>query len=364
MNKTNYCVIMAGGIGSRFWPVSTPEFPKQFLDITNVGKSLIKQTYNRFAKIIPDNNIYIVTNEEHLEIAKQQIPSIPTDNIITEPMRRNTAPCIAYAMFKIKKENPNANIVVTPADHLIVDEDMFLKNIDEGLKFAKSGTNLITLGIKPDRPATSYGYIQINNSNTSGNFLQVKTFTEKPHLELAKFFIKSEEFLWNSGIFIWQLKSIETAFKDFLPEMYNIFSENEANFNTEEEKSAINRIYSEVKSISIDFGIMEKAENVFVLPVDFGWSDLGTWNSLYSIGKKDENLNVKIAEKIVLNNSERNYINIRGEKLVVLDGIEDFIIVNTDQALLICKRENEENVKELLNQAKFKYGENTTIITK
>ncbi len=357
MNKNNFCVIMAGGIGSRFWPVSTSEFPKQFLDITNVGKSLIQQTYSRFSKIIPDSNIYIVTNEEHIKIVQNQIPEIPLKNIITEPMRRNTAPCIAYAMLKIKKDNPQANIVVTPADHLIINEELFIKNITDGLKYASTGSSLLTLGIKPDRPATSYGYIQISSSIKSDGFLPVKTFTEKPHLELAKFFVSSKEFLWNSGIFIWQLKSIEAAFQEFLPEIYDIFTEHEHHFNTAEEKTAINRIYSEVKNISIDFGIMEKADNVFVLPVDFGWSDLGTWNSLYSIGDKDESYNVINAEKIVSNHSERNYINIRGEKLVILDGMSDFIIVDTDEALLICKREDEENVKELINQAKIKYGQ-------
>ena len=348
---------MAGGIGSRFWPKSTSKMPKQFIDITNIGKSLIQQTYDRFSSIIPNENIYVVTNDEHKTIVMEQIPSIPATNILSEPMRRNTAPCIAYAVYKIKLKDANANIVVTPSDHLIIKEDEFLNNISEGLKFVSSANVLLTLGIKPDRPATGYGYIQINNTKKNGNFLQVKTFTEKPHLELAKFFVKSEEFLWNSGIFLWKVKSIEVALNEFLPEMNNIFQENLHYFNTEEEKSALNKIYSDVKSISIDFGVMEKADNVYVLPVDFGWSDLGTWNSLYTIGEKDKDQNVKIAEKIITQNCERNYISADSNKLVILDDVKDYIIIDTSEALLICKRENEENVKELLNQAKYKFGD-------
>ena len=359
MKKQNFCVIMAGGIGSRFWPVSRTKMPKQFIDITGVGSSLIQQTYSRFLKLIPDENIFIVTSEEYKSIVKTQIPNIPIKNILTEPMRRNTAPCIAYASFKIKHINPDANIVVTPSDHLITDEKDFLKNITEGLEFVNTSNSLLTLGIKPDRPATGYGYIQVNPKKKDGDFLQVKTFTEKPHLELAKFFVKSKEFLWNSGIFLWNLKTIESAFKKHLPEIFNVFQEHASSFNTKEEKVILNRIYCDVKSISIDFGVMEKAENVFVLPVNFGWSDLGTWNSLYTIGDKDDRDNVKICEKIITQNCEKNYINISKDKLAIIQGVKDLIIVNTDDALLICKRENEEDVKELLNQAKYKYGNNT-----
>lgn len=348
---------MAGGVGSRFWPVSTSKLPKQFLDITNTGSSLIQQTFNRFSSLIPANNIFVVTNEEHKDIVQNQLPKIPADNILTEPMRRNTAPCIAYANFKITLSEPNASIVVTPADHSITDEEAFISNISDGLNFVNTGNKLLTLGIKPHRPATGYGYIQVNSNISDNTFLQVKTFTEKPHLELAKFFLKSGEFLWNSGIFIWKLKSINKAFEAYLPELYTLFKENIDSLNTANEKSVINKIYSDAKSISIDFGVMEKAENVFVLPVDFGWSDLGTWNSLYSIGEKDEDYNVKICNKIITNNCERNYINVSGDKTVILEDLDDYIIVNTDNALLICKRENEENVKELLNKAKYKFGD-------
>ncbi len=360
MNENNFCMIMAGGIGSRFWPVSTSKLPKQFIDINGAGSSLIQQTYSRFSKIIDPKNIFVVTGDIHSDIVRAQLPELPPDNILYEPMRRNTAPCIAYASLKIKLINPLANIVVTPADHLVIDEASFLNDISKGLKFAQTSNHLLTLGIKPDRPATGYGYIQVNQDSNKDSFLQVKTFTEKPHLELAKFFVKSGEFLWNSGIFIWKLKAIESAFEKYLPEMYNIFNENLDSFNTENEKTALNSIYSDVKSISIDFGVMEKAENVFVLPANFGWSDLGSWNSLYMCGKKDDNANVSLCDKLVAQNWHGNYIDVRGDKLVIIDGIKDLVIVNTDDSLLICKRENEENVKALLEQAKYKYGNDIT----
>lgn len=348
---------MAGGIGSRFWPISTAKFPKQFIDIVGNGSSLLQQTYSRFSKIIPNSNIFVVTSEMHKKIVVEQLPDIPQENILCEPMRRNTAPCIAYANLKIKLKNPAANVVVTPSDHYITNEEEFLNNITEGLKFVQISNHLLTLGIQPNRPATGYGYIQINQDSKNDKFLPVKTFTEKPHLELAKFFVNSGEFLWNSGIFIWKLRTIEKAFEDYLPEIYNIFYENIMYFNTDNEEDVLNSIYSDVKNISIDFGVMEKADNVFVLPADFDWSDLGTWNSLYVSGDKDEELNVNVCEQLVMQNSERNYINVAGKKVVVLDGVTDLVIVNTDDALLICKRENEENIKELLEQAKFKFGD-------
>ncbi|HOZ29850.1 MAG TPA: mannose-1-phosphate guanylyltransferase [Bacteroidales bacterium] len=356
--KQDYCVIMAGGIGSRFWPISRSNMPKQFLDIMKTGRTLIQQTFDRMNKIIPADNIYVVTNEEYRKIVNEQLPSVPDENILCEPMRRNTAPCILYSNIKIGQRNPEANIVVTPADHLIVNEDEFLKNISEGLDFIKSNDLLLTFGITPDRPATGYGYIQIANDDANSKFVQVKTFTEKPHLELAKFFLSSGDFLWNSGIFLWKQKSIEKAFKEFLPEMFNLFIENKNIFGTKQEKAVINRIYSDAKSISIDFGVMEKAQNVCVLKTDFGWSDLGTWNSLYSLHDKDENHNVVVGDKVLMNQSFNNYINTASPgKVVLLHGIEDLIVVDTETALLICKRENEQQISDLLNEAKLKFGD-------
>ncbi|MDD2198622.1 MAG: mannose-1-phosphate guanylyltransferase [Bacteroidales bacterium] len=350
MNKNNYCIIMAGGIGSRFWPISLAEKPKQFLDIIGCGRTLIQQTYDRFINICPAENIFIVTGEEYKEIVLDQLPSIKEDNILTEPMRRNTAPCIAYSNYKIKKINPNANIVVTPADHLIINEDLFIQNIIDGISFAQSRNILLTLGIKPDRPATGYGYIQIENKEISGDFIKAKSFTEKPNIELAKFFIESGEFYWNSGIFIWTLNSIDKAFNEFLPEIHNLFEEHYESFNTPQESSALRKIYTDAKSISIDYGVMEKADNVYVLCTNFGWSDLGTWNSLYTIGGKDEYDNVKLGNDISTYNSSGNYIRTTEDKILAIKDMEDYIIVNTDKVLLICKRENEQDIKDIVNQ--------------
>lgn len=349
---------MAGGIGSRFWPISRANMPKQFIDILGVGKTLIQQTYERFARIIPNENIYVVTNEEYRNIVKEQLPLISSENIIGEPMRRNTAPCIMYANTKISIKNPDANIVVTPADHLIIDENKFIEDINEGLRFITITNSLLTLGITPDRPATGYGYIQLEELIEESRFVQVKTFTEKPHLELAKFFLKSGDFLWNSGIFLWKNKVIDNAFKEFLPELYDLFSENIKYFNTNEEKAAINRIYSDTKNISIDFGVMEKAKNVYVLKTDFGWSDLGTWNSLYMLKDKDDNKNVIASENIILNHSSNNYIHSTSQnKILALKDMNDYIVVDTNSVLLICKRENEQEIESLLNEAKIKFGD-------
>lgn len=358
MYNPNFCIIMAGGVGSRFWPVSRSNMPKQFIDILGTGQSLIQQTYNRFVKILPPENIYVVTNDEYIEIVISQLPDIPVENILGEPMRRNTAPCILYANMKIGQRDPNANIVVTPADHLIINEDEFLSNIKEGLNFITLNNSLLTFGITPDRPATGYGYIQLNENKNNDRFVPVKTFTEKPHLELAKFFLKSGDFLWNSGIFLWRHKIIDEAFAEHLPEMYNLFMESKDAIGTYEEKTVINRVYSDAKSISIDFGVMEKAKNVFVLQTNFGWSDLGTWNSLYTLQDKDEENNVTIGKNMILDQSTGNYIysNAR-DKVILLRDLEDYIVVDTDDALLVCKRENEQEITDMLHQAKLTFGD-------
>lgn len=356
--RQDYCVIMAGGIGSRFWPVSRSNMPKQFLDIMGTGRTLIQQTYDRLSRLIPADNIFVVTNEEYRKIVQIQLPLIPNSNILGEPMRRNTAPCILYANIRIGLRNPKANIIVTPADHLIVDEEEFLKNISEGLEFVNDNDSLLTFGITPDRPATGYGYIQMNRDIENSRFVPVKTFTEKPHLELAKFFLSSGDFLWNSGIFLWKHDVIDKEIHTYLPEMYNLFMENKAVFGTQQERSVINRIYSDAKSMSIDFGVMEKAQNVCVLKTDFGWSDLGTWNSLYSLHDKDVDNNVIIGNKVLTSQSFNNYINISdSKKVLIINGVEDLIVVDTETALLICRRENEQQISDLLNEAKLKYGD-------
>lgn len=349
---------MAGGVGSRFWPVSRTNMPKQFIDILGTGQSLIQQTYNRFAKIILPENIYVVTNEEYIDIVAEQLPNLPAENILGEPMRRNTAPCILYANIKIGLRDENANIVVTPADHLIINEDEFLENILDGLKFITLSNSLLTFGITPDRPATGYGYIQLEENKKKERFVPVKTFTEKPHLELAKFFLKSGDFLWNSGIFLWKHSAIDQEISQHLPELYNLFMENKSVFGTSDEKTVINRVYSDAKSISIDFGVMEKAQNVFVLQTNFGWSDLGTWNSLYTLQDKDSDQNVVVAKNLLIEQSKGNYVYSNSpEKVILLRDLEDYIVVDTDGALLICKRENEQEISELLNEAKLKFGE-------
>lgn len=349
---------MAGGVGSRFWPVSRTNMPKQFIDILGTGQSLIQQTFNRFAKIIDAQNIYVVTNEEYIELVTAQLPNIPPENILGEPMRRNTAPCILYANIKIGLRDENANIVVTPADHLIINENEFLENIEDGLNFITYNNSLLTFGITPDRPATGYGYIQLEENKKNERFVPVKTFTEKPHLELAKFFIKSGDFLWNSGIFLWKQKVIDKAISIHLPELHNLFMENKSLFDTYEEKTIINRIYSNSKSVSIDFGVMEKEKDVFVLQTNFGWSDLGTWNSLYTLQEKDSEQNVIVGKNLQLEQSTGNYIySDSHDKVLLLRDLEDFIIVDTEGALLICKRENEQEISELLNEAKLKFGD-------
>lgn len=358
MNKNNYCVIMAGGVGSRFWPLSRTSKPKQFLDIMGTGKTLIQQTYERFNKLIPDENIIVVTNEDYAEIVREQLPNIKEEHILCEPLRKNTAPCIAYANHKIKAANPNANIIVAPSDHLIIKEEEFVRVVQEGLDFVAKEDALLTLGIKPSRPETGYGYIQINGDNYSnGNFKKVKTFTEKPDLKMAKVFLDSGEFYWNSGIFLWSLKSIEKAFNNSLPEVQSLFEEGKGLYNTPKESDFIFNVYSNCKNISIDYGIMEKASNVFVLCADFGWSDLGTWGSLYEHLPKDDKDNAIIGDNVFAYKLNNCLVNVPKDKLVVVEGLKNYIVVESDEILLICRRQDEQRIKQYVNDVKIKKGE-------
>ncbi len=358
MNKNNYCVIMAGGVGSRFWPLSKTKKPKQFLDILNVGKSFLQMTFERFGKICPTENIYIVTNLLYTELVAEQLPEIKKENILSEPYRRNTAPCIAYANYVIGKKNPDANIIVAPSDHLILDEPKFIEIINEGLKFVSTQNGLLTLGITPSRPETGYGYIQADTSQkTSFSSIQkVASFTEKPELKIAEQFVKTGEFFWNSGIFLWSLKSINKAFDLHLPTISNLFK-SETELSGDREQLFINNAYSECKNISIDNGVMEYAENVFVFCTDFGWSDLGTWNSLYENSKQDENLNVISSDNIMTYETKNSIINVPNDKLVVVQGLEDFIVAESDNTLLICKRDNEGTLRKYVNDVKILKGE-------
>ncbi|MDQ2721265.1 MAG: sugar phosphate nucleotidyltransferase [Bacteroidota bacterium] len=357
MNKNNYVAIMAGGIGSRFWPVSRHDFPKQFLDILNVGKTLIQATYDRYANFIPADNIYIVTSVQYRDIVAKQLPQLNPDNIICEPSRKNTAPCVAYISYKLQLLNPKSNLICAPADHLILDETSFIKTGIEALEFTEKNNALLTLGIKPLFPNTGYGYIQYEEHAVSDNIYKVKTFTEKPDLELAKTFIASGDFLWNAGIFAWQTKSIISAFEKYQPETHEIFDSVKTAMNTIKEKEAIDLIYPLCANISIDYGILEKADNVYVIPSSFGWSDLGTWGSAYENLEKDYHANAVAGDNIILFDSTGNVVHAGSEKLILLQGLEDFIVVDTPDALLVCKKEKEQHIKEYLSEIKRNKGD-------
>ncbi|HPF02159.1 MAG TPA: mannose-1-phosphate guanylyltransferase [Bacteroidales bacterium] len=352
--ENRYVIIMAGGVGSRFWPLSRREKPKQFLDIMGNGETLLQQTFRRFKATCPEKNIYIVTSADHKEEVQKQLQTDPS-NILAEPFRRNTAPCIAYATFRIYKENPNAVITVTPADHLIVKEEKFCNVIRESMDFVKDHDALLTLGIQPDRPETGYGYIQADMKRPVEGYdhiLRVKTFTEKPDLELAKKFIQSGDFYWNSGIFIWNIKSIITAFEKHLPDMHTAFDDGLKYYSTGEEESFIGRTYSQCRSISIDYGIMEKADNVYVKYTDVGWSDLGTWSSLYEHSNLDSNRNAVISGNVFSYDNRGSIFNIAPGKVAVVQGLDDYIVVDSDDVLLIVRKEEEQNIKNFLEDVR------------
>ncbi len=357
MNKHRYVAIMAGGIGSRFWPKSRTQHPKQFLDILNTGKTLIQWTFERFAGFIPKENIFVVTSQEYAATVKEQLPDIKQENILAEPSRKNTAPCIAYISFKLLQQDPEASLIVAPSDHLIMDVTAFTKVSLEALRFVEKHNALVTLGIKPTYPNTGYGYIQYEQHAVTDNVFQVKTFTEKPNLELAKTFITSGDFLWNAGIFVWKVKNILSAFEKYLPEMYEVFAAEKDNFNTKKEKKAIDNIYPQCTNISIDFGIMEKADNVYIIPSSFGWSDLGTWNSAYDNLEKDYLGNAVAGDNVIVIDSTNCMVHAPNDKLVLLQGLDDFIMVDTDDVLLVCKKEKEQDIKEYVAEVKRKKGE-------
>ena len=359
MNNNNYAVIMAGGIGSRFWPMSRSSYPKQFLDILGTGETLNQQTFNRLSKSCPIENILVVTNIKYKNLCLDQLDDIIEDNILCEPAMRNTAPCIAYASFKINQKNPEANIIVAPSDHLISNEDIFLKIVDDCFNVCSKNNVLLTLGIKPSSPETGYGYIQFKqeSSHLHNKIHNVKTFTEKPDRELAKQFLDSGDFLWNSGIFFWSAKAITLGLRKYLRDLYDRFEDGNEYYNTNKETEFINRIFSGSKNISIDYGLMEKADNVFVYPSDFGWSDLGTWGSLYSHLSLDKNKNGIIGNNVMAYDSKKNIINVPNDKVVVIQGMEDYIIIDNKDTLLICKKEDEQQIKKFVNDIKRDKGD-------
>lgn len=361
MNNNNYCVIMAGGVGARFWPLSRTSNPKQFIDILGIGKSLIQLTIDRFAPICPRENVYIVTNEIYYDLVKKQLPFLTDEQIILEPMRRNTAPCIAYANAKIKKRNPNANIVVAPSDHVILNDAAFVEHIQAAMDCSDSNPWLLTLGIKPTRPDTGYGYIQYDEKMTYApeqRISKVKLFTEKPQLELAKQFLESGDFLWNAGIFVWKLPVIERAFEMYLPDVYELFEQAADSIGTDEEKAVIRQVYERCPSISIDYGVMEKAANVHVLASDFGWSDLGTWGSLFEQLKHDENNNaIQSPEDVFTYASNDCIISTPKGKVVVVQGLQDYIVSESGNTLLICKKSDEQQIRQFVNDVQLQKGD-------
>ena len=357
MNKNHYVAIMAGGIGSRFWPMSRTDYPKQFLDILNTGKTLIQATFDRFAQFIPKENIYVVTSESYREIVARQLVEMNPDNILCEPSRKNTAPCIAYISYKLDQLNPEANLICAPADHLITDEASFRQTCLDALNFTSHIKALLTLGIKPTNPNTGYGYIQFEPYSVSDNVYKVKTFTEKPDKELARTFVASGDFLWNAGIFVWQIKNIIKAFEKLLPEIHEVFDAEKAAFNTDKEKDAIERIYPQCVNISIDYGIMEKADNVYVIPSSFGWSDLGTWASAYDTLEKDYLENAVAGDNVMIIDATKNMVHADNKKLILLQGLEDFIVVDTADVLLICKKDKEQEIKAYVAEVKRNKGD-------
>jgi mannose-1-phosphate guanylyltransferase len=360
MIDNRYVIIMAGGVGSRFWPLSRKEKPKQFLDILGTGETLIQQTYRRFRKVCPEQNIFVVTSSEHKDLVIEQL-GIDASRVLGEPFRRNTAPCIAYGTFRIQKENPEAVIAVTPADHLIVNEDRFCEVIEKSYEFASNHKALVTLGIKPIRPETGYGYIQADKKKPVKdleNLLKVKTFTEKPDINLAKVFLESGDFFWNSGIFVWNMKSILEAFEKHMTDAYVAFSEGKELFGTRQEKSFISKTYTECRSISIDYGVMEKADNVYVMTsTDIGWSDLGTWSSLNEHSVSDKNGNAIVRGDVFSYDNKGNIFNIAPGKIAVVQGLKDYIVIDAEDVLLIVKKEEEQNIKVYLDDVKKSTGE-------
>lgn len=360
---------MAGGIGSRFWPFSRTDRPKQFLDFFGTGKSLLQMTVDRFRPLVPIENIFIVTNVAYKNLILEQIPDLDEDQILCEPARRNTAPCIAYATthIKMRAKGVHANVVVAASDHLILEEEKFRQTIQTAFHFVNENNAILTLGMQPTRPETGYGYIQYYTGDeangkkdeqaASKGIFPVKTFTEKPDIEMAKIFLQSGDFLWNSGIFIWNLETICEAFRVYLPEVFDKFRDGEPLMGTDKEEKFIEDIFPKCPSISIDYGVMEKAQNVYVLPSSFGWSDLGTWGALYELSEKDETQNASLHSKALFYEATGNIVTLEDEKLAVIQGVENMIIAEQDHVLLVCKKEEEQRIKQFVADAQDKFGD-------
>jgi mannose-1-phosphate guanylyltransferase len=354
-NRNHYAILMAGGVGSRFWPVSTQEFPKQFHDMLGTGKTLIQQTFDRLSKLIPDENIFILTNERYNDLVLEQLPRATQRQVVLEPAMRNTAPCILYAALKIKKENENALMIVAPSDHWIEDEAAFIENVSTALNFCRRNDALLTLGIKPSFPNTGYGYIEYDKLSEN-RIKPVSQFREKPNYETARAFIAQGNFLWNAGIFMWSAQSIISAFEKLQPELYALFQSGLEVYNTEDEQQFIADNYQLAENISVDYAIMEPSNNVFVMAASFDWNDLGTWGSLYDKLDKDEAENAVVNSKVYLKDASHNMIRSDHDKLVVIEGLKDYIIVDKQEVLMIMPKSKEQEIKQILAGVKEEFG--------
>jgi mannose-1-phosphate guanylyltransferase len=357
MNKNNYAILMAGGVGSRFWPISTKEFPKQFHDMLGTGETLIQKTFHRLAKIIPQENIFILTNEIYNDLVFAQLPQVTKRQVVLEPAIRNTAPCILYASLKIQKENKDAVMIVAPSDHWIEDENAFTQNVQQAFDFCAENDALMTLGIQPTFPNTGFGYIEFDKE-TKDAIKTVEQFREKPDYKTAKEFIAQGNFLWNAGIFMWSANSVVNAFKNNQPELFSLFEQGYDVYNTDFEDDFILENYAKAENISVDYAIMEKSENVYVLPATFDWNDLGTWGSLYDKLDKDENNNAVVNARTLTEDASGNMIRTKKDKIVVVDGLQDYIIVDKDEVLLIFPKAKEQDIKKVLQKVKDNFGEN------
>ena len=347
---------MCGGIGSRFWPYSRESRPKQFLDFLGTGRSLLQMSFDRISSLVPPENVLVVTNAQYKSLISEQLPELPDDNILLEPARRNTAPCIAWAAYHIAARDPEASIIVCPSDHLITRDEVFRDAILKGFEFVETHDALLTLGITPTRPETGYGYIQVGEK-VEGDICRVKTFTEKPKLELAKVFLETGEFFWNSGIFLWSAKTIIRELITNAPDVANVFEKGRHLFGTSAERQFIEENFPGCVGISIDFAVMEKAKNVYVETVNFGWNDLGTWSALYDISPKNKDGNVTQNCNVLSYNSKGNIFAVRGEKLIVVDGLEDYIVSDAGDVLLIFPKREEQRIKQVVNDAKMVFGD-------
>lgn len=356
-NNKRYCVIMAGGVGSRFWPMSRRERPKQFMDILGTGRSFLRHTFERFLPIIPIENFLVVTNEAYAKQVLAEIPELRPEQILSEPLGRNTAPCIAYAAFRVAATAPDATMIVTPSDHLILDEELFRSEMERCVDFASQTGSLLTVGISPTRPDTGYGYIQVGAPAEQPGFQRVKTFTEKPNAQLARAFVESGEFFWNSGIFIWRADAILGELRTHLLDTYELFASAEGCYGTPAEEANIARIYSELRGTSIDYGVMEKSSKVFVRCSNFGWSDIGTWGSLYQYAQKDDDGNAAADNQLLAFDTHNCLVRLPKNKMAVIEGLEDYIVVDTDDVLMICPKSNEQDIKKFIATVRYTTGD-------